>query len=65
MHVEFVNPLTYMYTKRKVGDGGYPFGYGVTITRAVVTMRAHIVNVFQTVLKLFNWQILVYSLFFF
>jgi len=65
MHVELVNPLAYMYAKRKVGDGGYPLRYRVFITGAVVTMRAHIVNVFQTVLKLFNWQILFYSLFFF
>jgi len=65
MHVELVNPLTYMYAKRKVGDGGYPLRYGVFIIGAVVTMRVHIVNVFQTVLKSFNWQILFYSLFFF
>ena len=24
MHVELVNPLAYMYAKRKVGDGRYP-----------------------------------------
>jgi hypothetical protein len=65
MHVELVNPLAYLYAKRKVGDGGYPLRYGVFITGAVVTMRAHMVNVFQTVLKLFSRQILVYSLFFF
>jgi len=65
MHVELVNSLTYMYAKRKVGDGGYPLRYRVFITGAVVTLRAHIVNVFQTVLKSFNWRILVYSFFFF
>jgi len=27
MHVELVNPLAYMYAKRKVGDGGYPLRY--------------------------------------
>jgi len=29
MHVELVNPLAYMYAKRKVGDRGYPFRYRV------------------------------------
>jgi len=41
MHVELVNPLAYMYTKRKVGDRRYPLRYGVFITGAVVTMRAY------------------------
>jgi hypothetical protein len=65
MHVELVNPLAYMYAKRKVGDRRYPSRYGVFITGAVFTVCAHIINVFQTVLKFFNWQILVYLFFFF